>query len=77
LIDQADLSKRSIVKQIYGLWKEALPDAGRTFRKTAEGLEINPQAMVQDLFVTWHQLSKMEKLAALLTIAYKVEAEDE
>jgi hypothetical protein len=67
------MSKRGIVKQIYELWKDALPDAGRTFRKTNEGLEIMPQAMVLDLYVTWYQLSKVEKLATLLTIAYKLE----
>lgn len=71
------MSKRGIVKEIYSLWKNALPDAGRTFRKSSDQLEVNPQAMVQDLFINWYQLSKVEKLAALLTIAYKVEAEDD
>lgn len=71
------MSKRDIVKQLYGLWKDALPGAGRTFRKTAEGLEVDPHALLVDLHVTWYQLSKVEKLAALLTIAYKVEAEEE
>jgi hypothetical protein len=71
------MSERGIVKALYQIWKDALPDAGRTFRKTSEGLEVNPLALLTDLRVTWFQLSKMEKLAALLTIAYKVEAEDE
>ena len=70
------MSKRGMVKELYGIWRNALPNAGRSFRKTSEGLEINPHALLVDLHLTWEQLSKMEKLAGLLTIAYKVEAED-
>ncbi len=70
------MSKRGTVKQIYELWKASLPDAGRTFKKEAGKIEINPQALVLELYTGWYQMSKQQKYSLVLAIGYKIEAEN-